>query len=58
VQAEDIDDLVQTLAVAKYSLEARDEAAAHAAVDKALTKARALLSNARSEGFVRTRPAS
>ena len=58
MQAEDIDDLVQTLAVAKYSLEAHDEAAAHAAVDKALGQARGLLSSARDEGFVRTRPAS
>jgi hypothetical protein len=58
VQAEDIDDVVQALAVAKYALEAHDEPAALDAIDVALGKARTLLSNARDERFVRTRPSS
>jgi hypothetical protein len=58
VQAEEIDDVVQALAVAKYALEAHDEPAASEAIDRALTKARGLLSRARDEGFVRSRPAS
>jgi hypothetical protein len=58
VQAEDIDDVVQALAVAKYALEAHDEPAALDAIDVALSKARTLLSNARDERFVRTRPSS
>ena len=58
VQAEDIDDVVQALAVAKYALEAHDHPAAGAAIDQALAKARSLLSKAGDERFVRTRPAS
>ena len=58
VRAEDIDDVVQALAVAKYALEAHDEPAARDAVDAALTKARALLSQASDQHYVRTRPAS
>jgi hypothetical protein len=58
VRAEDIDDVVQALAVAKYALEAHDEPAAGEAIDTALAKARALLSRATDERFVRSRPAS
>ena len=56
--AEDIDDVVQALAVAKYALEAHDHAAAGEAIDAALAKARALLSRGTDERFVRSRPAS
>jgi hypothetical protein len=43
VQAEDLDDLVQRLAVAKYALVAGDQAAATEAVDAALALARRLM---------------
>lgn len=43
VRAEDLDDVVQGLAVAKYALEAHDENAAAEAIDAALATARRLL---------------
>ena len=57
VQAEDLDDLVQRLAVAKYALAAGDEAAAAEAVDAALALARHLMTRAHGESLLRTRPA-
>ena len=56
--AEELDDVVQALATAKYALEAQDGPAAEAAIDSALAKARCLLSRARDEKLVRKRPAS
>lgn len=59
VQGEDLDDLVQQLAVAKYALTARDEATATAAVDAALAIARRLMTNGHagsgSESLLRSR---
>ena len=43
MRTEDLDDVVQGLAVAKYALEAHDEPAAAAAIDAALETARRLL---------------
>lgn len=56
VQAEEIDDIVQGLAVAKYALEAGDEPAAVQAIDAALAKARALLARERGTDLLRSRP--
>ena len=53
--AEDLDDLVQRLAVAKYALDAGDTPAATAAVDAALTLARRLLTSDGHETLLRTR---
>jgi hypothetical protein len=55
VQAEDLDDLVQRLAVAKYALAAGDEQAATDAVDAALALARKLLSADARATLLRTR---
>ena len=55
VQAEDLDDLVQRLAVAKYALAAGDEAAAAEAVDAALALARHLMTRDHGESLLRSR---
>ncbi|MDQ1685700.1 MAG: hypothetical protein QOC82_2437 [Frankiaceae bacterium] len=57
VPAEELDDLVQRLAVAKMALEARDEQAALDALDAALAMARRLLTDAHDNQLVRRRPA-
>ena len=57
VQAEDLDDLVQRLAVAKYALAAGDQAAATEAVDAALALARQLMTREHGDSLLRTRPA-
>jgi hypothetical protein len=65
MQAEELDDLVQHLAVAKYALEAHDPARASDAVDAAMTIARRVLSRkqaesgpAASESMVRSYPST
>jgi len=58
VQAEDLDDLVQRLAVAKYALAAGDETAAVEAVDAALALARHLMTSNHGDSLLRTRPAT
>ena len=55
--AEELDDLVQRLTVAKLALEAHDEDAALAALDIALATARRLLTDAHDNQLVRRRPA-
>jgi hypothetical protein len=55
VQAEDLDDLVQRLAVAKYALTASDEQATAEAIDAALALARRLVTEARGESLLRSR---
>jgi hypothetical protein len=55
--AEELDDLVQRLVVAKMALETQDEAAALAALDAALATARRLLTDAHDDQLVRRRPA-
>ncbi|MDQ1697067.1 MAG: hypothetical protein QOJ03_2420 [Frankiaceae bacterium] len=57
VQAEDLDDIVQRLAVARYALEADDAATATAAIEAALDVARRLMSTGAGADFVRSRPA-
>jgi hypothetical protein len=57
MQAEALDDIVQRLAVAKYALQAHDEAAAEAAIDAALAIARELLTAQHDGHLVRRRPA-
>jgi hypothetical protein len=57
VQAEELDDLVQRLAVAKYALAAHDVQAATDAVDAALSTARRLLTAASGDGLLRSRSA-
>jgi hypothetical protein len=49
MQAEELDDLVQHLAVAKYALEAGDTARAHEAVDAAMAVARRVLTRKQAE---------
>jgi Cdc6-like AAA superfamily ATPase len=49
VKAQELDDLVQQLAVAKYALEAGDTTRAHEAVDAAMTIARRVLTRKQSE---------
>ena len=56
VQAEDLDDLVQRLAVARYALDAGDQAAASEAVDAALALARRLMTRDYGDSLLRTRP--
>jgi hypothetical protein len=56
VPAEELDDLVQRLTVAKMALETHDEAAALAALDAALAIARRLLTDAHDDQLVRRRP--
>ncbi|HET7531076.1 MAG TPA: hypothetical protein VFJ98_08970 [Mycobacteriales bacterium] len=65
MQAEELDDLVQHLAVAKYALEAGDEMQAAAGVDAALAIARRVLTRkqaergpAADESMVRSYPSS
>jgi len=58
VQAEDLDDLVQRLAVAKYALDAGDQAAASQALDAALALARRLMTRDHGESLLRTRPST
>ena len=55
VQGEDLDDLVQRLAVAKYALDAGDQAAATDAVDAALALARRLMTREHGDSLLRTR---
>lgn len=55
--AEDLDDLVQQLTVAKMAIEASDEPTAIAALDRALATARRLLTDAHDDKLVRRRPA-
>jgi hypothetical protein len=57
VPAEELDDLLQRLVVAKYALQAHDEAAAVAALDRALETARKLLTEAHDNKLVRRHPA-
>ena len=57
MQTEDLDDLVQRLAVAKYALAAGDSQAATEAVDAALALARRLLTSDRRDTLLRTRAA-
>src|SRR2546421_2579131 len=63
MQAEELDNLVQHLAVAKYALEADDKLRASEALDAAMAIARRLLTRqqaengpAGAESMVRTRP--
>ena len=63
MQAEELDDLVQHLAVAKYAIEADDKARACEALDAAMVIARRVLTRtqvehgpAGGESMVRTRP--
>ena len=49
MQAEELDDLVQHLAVAKYALEAGEPGRASAAVDAAMEIARRVLTRTQSE---------
>jgi hypothetical protein len=58
VQAEDLDDLVQRLAVAKYALAAGDHAAATEALDAALALARHLMTRDHGDSLLRTRPSA
>ena len=55
MQTEDLDDLVQRLAVAKYALAAGDAQAATDAVDAALALARRLLSSDAHDDLLRSR---
>jgi hypothetical protein len=57
VQAEDLDDLVQRLAVAKYALAAGDEQAAAVSIDAALSLARRLMTSEHGQSLLRTRAA-
>ena len=55
VQHEELDDIVQRLAVAKYALAAHDEAMAREAIDAALQMARALMTaTTNGDTYVRT----
>ena len=58
VPAEELDDLVQRLVVAKYALEAEDPETAAASIDRALATARRLLTDARGDQLIRRHPAS
>ena len=49
VKAQELDDVVQHLAVAKYALEAGDLSRAHDAVDAAMTIARRVLTHKQAE---------
>ena len=57
VQAEDLDDLVQRLAVAKYALSAHDERKAADAIDAALATARRLMTQGHGDSLLRDRAA-
>jgi len=56
VPAEELDDLVQRLVVAKMALEAGDGDRAAASLDAALVTARRLLTAAHDDELVRRRP--
>jgi len=56
VPAEQLDDLVQQLVVAKMALEAGDEAQVVASLDAALATARRLLTAAHDNELVRRHP--
>ena len=65
MQAEELDDLVQHLAVAKYAVEADDKARAAQALDAAMVIARRVLTRTQAEhgpggaeSMVRTRPST
>lgn len=57
MQAEELDDLVQRLAVAKYALSAHDERAAAEAIDAALATARRLMTESHGDSLLRDRAA-
>ena len=57
VQAEELDDLVQRLAVAKYALAAGEAQAAADAIDAALAQARRLMTSANGDTLLRSRAA-
>lgn len=58
MRAQDLDDIVQGLAIAKYALEAHDERAAVDAIDATLAYARRLLSDCGTgDDLQRSRPA-
>ena len=57
MQDEELDDIVQRLAVAKYALAAQDEAMAREAIDAALEMARRLLTARRGSSLVRSQAA-
>jgi len=56
VPEEELDDIVQRLAVAKYALAAHDEAMAREAIDEALEMSRRLMTAKRGTTLVRSRP--
>ena len=56
MQDEELDDIVQRLAVAKYALAAQDEQVAREAIDAALEMARRLLTAHRGPGLLRSYP--
>ena len=58
MQAEDLDDLVQRLAVARYALDAGDQDIASEALDAALTLARHLMTRDHGDSLLRTRATS
>lgn len=59
MQSEDLDDILQGLAVAKYALEAHDAAAAAAAIDATLATVRRVMSaQVRSDDLLRGRPSN
>ena len=57
MQDEELDDIVQRLAVAKYALAAQDEETARDAIDAALEMARRLLTARRGTSLVRSEAA-
>ena len=58
MQAEELDDLVQRLAVAKYALSMRDEQRAIEAIDAALATARHLMTTTHGDSLLRSAPAA
>jgi hypothetical protein len=57
VQDEELDDIVQRLAVAKYALAAQDDEMAREAIDAALEMARRLMTARRGSTLVRSQAA-
>jgi hypothetical protein len=57
VEEQELDDIVQRLAVAKYALAAHDEDMAREAIDAALEMGRRLLTARRGTSFVRSEAA-
>ena len=55
MQGEDLDDLVQRLAVARYALDAEDLTTTSDAIDAALAIARKLMTDGHGESLLRTR---